>query len=198
MVKPRRISLYTLFALTWTLFAVAMLSGCLVQSLQPFYDRDTLVTDDRLLGTFGGEDPDGFWTFSADDDGYRLLHHEEGTVVPASVHLARVDGRLYMDFSIEEMPEDTNDWYGIMFVPSHMVLRVDELGDTLLAMSLKEGWLRRHLEDNPDAIAHVVVESRIVLTDDTEALQRFYAAHADNEDAWEQAVRMQRRPTDAR
>lgn len=194
MLRPWRFSLFTMFALTWSLMAVALLSGCVTQSIQPVYDDDTLLFDERLLGSW--TDDEAVWTFTAERaSGYRLEHRDPDVAINASAHLARLPGGTFLDIRIEEDPEDIGDLREVLVLPLHTVFRVDEIGDRLVTSSLSWKWLADYLEDHPDEIAHTVVDDRVVFTDTTAALQRFLTVHASDEDAWEQAVVMRRRAT---
>ncbi|MGD8328086.1 MAG: hypothetical protein PVJ49_01540 [Acidobacteriota bacterium] len=197
MKSPHRISLYTLFALCWALMAMALLSGCLTQSISPLYDARTVVFEQRLQGSWAGDDAS--WSFSPDGTGgYRSLYTENGESIPATAHLARIDGRLYLDVYVDEMPEGAAEIYQWLFMPLHTLFRVDDLGDALHTSSLDYAWLEDYLEDHPDEIDYTVVDDRVVFTSGTAALQAFVAAHADDPEAWEEAIVMERRPTDRR
>lgn len=197
MKDPRRISLYTLSALTWTLLALALLSGCVTQSIHPLYDDQTVVLDNRLVGSWS--DGDAVWSFTADGaDGYRMVHEADGNTIPASAHLARIDGRLYLDIYVDELPRRTDDLYKTLFLPLHMLFRVDGLDDTLRTSGLDYAWLEEYLDAHPDEIDYVVADDRVVFTDSTAALQAFVAAHADDAEAWEEAIVMERQPINGR
>jgi len=197
MKDLRHISLYTLIALCWALLALALLSGCVTQSIRPLYDDETVVLDDRLIGSFS--DGDAVWSFAADgDNGYRMVHAAEGRTIPATAHLARIDGRLYLDIYVDELPRSNDDLYEAVFLPLHTLFRVDELDDTLRTVSLDYAWLEDYLDDHPDEIDYFVADDRVVFTDSTAALQAFVAAHAADPDAWEEAIVMERQPTNGR
>lgn len=192
MFRTRRIPLFALFALTWTLMAVALLSGCVTQSIHPLYDERTMVFEESLLGSWG--DDEAVWSFSADGaGGYDLLHTDDEATIEASAHLVRLDDHLFLDVIIDELPEGSGELHEALLLPLHTVFRVGEIGDRLITSSLRWNWLEERLRDNPGEIAHTFVDDRALLTDDTEALQRFFRDHAADLGAWELAVVMERR-----
>jgi hypothetical protein len=197
MKSPHRISLYTLFALCWALMAMALLSGCLTQSISPLYDARTVVFDERLRGSWAGDDAS--WSFSPDGGGgYDSLYTENGESIPATAHLARIDGHLYLDVYVDEMPEGAVEIYQWLFLPLHTLLRVDDLGDALRTSSLDYVWLGKYLKDHPNEIDYMLVDDRVVFTSGTAAVQAFVAAHADDPEAWEEAIVMERQPAGGR
>jgi hypothetical protein len=164
--------------------AILLVPGC-VPSLHPLYTEQDLVYDERLLGEWAEEGEAGDrWLFEPlDEHGYRVTFSEDGREGRFNVRLLELSGHRYLDF------EPTDDgfenlalggFYRMHWVPAHTFVRV-ELVDRMLRMSLMNAdWLSKHLEREPDSLAHRRRDSdELVLTASTEQLQRFVKKHAE-------------------
>jgi hypothetical protein len=107
------------------------------------------------------------------------------------VHLFKLQGQLFMDCfgkdSSEHQPPP---------IPSHLLLRVDQMAPTLrlTAMSLK--WLTEAVAKDPKLVRHHLIkvddDKAPVLTADTAELQQFVLKHLKVEAAWEKAIDLKR------
>jgi len=193
MIRTRRVSLSTPVALSSAVLMMALLNGCLTQSLQPLYDATTVTFDERLLGSW--RDGDSAWIFEAEGPrGYRLTLSEEGEPLETETHLVRLDDRLFLDIYVDHPPDDTNEILGVLLLPVHTILRVDQMDDRLVLSSLDMNWWKQEREEL-SGVAHAFVDDRLLLTGRTDALQAFFAEHGGDEEAWEEVVTMRRVPT---
>lgn len=196
MRQPRRGPRCMFPALAVSLLGLALLAGCITQSVHPLHSNDTLVLDERLVGSW--TDDDAVWTFAADGSGgYRLEHRDGDGLIVAEAHLVRLGETLFLDLQARELPAAASELYGALQLPLHTLFRVDELGETLETSVLNPRWLEQYLTANPDAVAHTVIDDRVVFTAGTRELQRFFRAHAADPDAWDQAIDMRRAVSDA-
>ena len=58
-------------------------------------------------------------------------------------------------------------------------------------------WLKTLLEEQPDAVAHEMVDDRILLTASPKELQAFVARYVGTEDAFGDSSQMKRKPAKA-
>lgn len=177
---------------------LVMLSGCVTQSIHPLYDDRTLTFDERLVGAW--TDGDARWAFTASGPrDYTLIHSDEdqGGTAQVDAHLANLGGHVFLDLYVEEVPEELNDLFEVLTLPLHTIFRVDELDDTLKLSTLRIHWIEQYLEEHPDAVPHTFVDGRAVLTGDTPSVKAFFAVHAADPDAWEDAIEMHRQPSNA-
>ncbi len=66
--------------------------------------------------------------------------------------------------------------------PGHLLVRVWQLEPELKLALFDFDWLKKHLEKNPEALAHRTENGSILLTAETRALQKFVLKHlADGE-----------------
>jgi len=188
MIRTRRVSLSTPVALSSAVLMMALLNGCLTQSLQPLYDATTVTFDERLLGSW--RDGDSVWLFEAEGArSYRLTLSEEEEPLETETHLVRLDDRLFLDIYVDRPPDDTNEILGVLLLPVHTILRVDQMDDRLVLSSLDMNWWKQEREEL-SGVAHAFVDDRLLLTGRTDALQAFFAEHGGNEEAWEEVVTM--------
>lgn len=189
-----RFSVGGLILFCWVLFALAMLSGCLTQSVHPIYSDETLVFDEKLIGSF--EDSDGVWTFTqAGSRSYDAEHVDKrGVRASFEVHLAEINDTVFLDLYPDEWPDEGSEVLEAMVQPVHWFLKVEEIGDRLVVAELDNEWLAEYLADFPNLIRHTVVSDRILLTDNTERLQAFVSAQVNNVDAWGEGDALPRIP----
>ncbi len=122
--------------------AAAASSGCLVLSLQPAYDADSVAFDESLLGVWTNADDE---TQAAIDRGewrsYKLVYKDRFGAHALQGNLTRVGDVTYLDLT---EPRGTDP--GPFLVPMHALVRVELRGDTLLASLLDYTWFARAME----------------------------------------------------
>ncbi len=184
-----------------------LLGGCVpVVSLHPLYTKDNVVFDKMLLGTWV-DDPDEAemtWKFESIDEpknAYKLTFTGDedfkGTFV---AHLVKLKKGRFLDIFPAEMPwdlEDPNevDWpyNSLLMIPAHAFVKVDSTGPALKMRLMLETQLKKLLEEDPDAVAHVAIDERPVLTVSTKELQAFVLKHADSDKLFTDEIVLQRR-----
>jgi hypothetical protein len=200
--RGQRLSFSTLVMLLSALGMMALLSGCWTKSIHPIYSDDTLVFDERLIGSF--EDDEGIWTVSRDgsdaySNSYRAVHvDEDGLVSEFEAHLAEINDALILDVFPEDWPDEASEMVGQFVVPVHWFFRVDAMDDVLILAAMDSEWLEDHLKAFPETIGHFFVDDVVVLTAETERLQAFVGAHVRNADAWSDPVEYERLPVSER
>ena len=184
-----------------------LLGGCLpVVSLHPFYTKQNVVFDEKLLGTWADDpnEPETVWQFQSIDepnDAYGLvLSDEDGVKGAFVVHLMKLEGRLFLDVYPSGAPwnmEDPNvsplPFNSEFLIPTHTLVRIDSAEPRLKMRLMLETQLKKLLEEDPDAIAHVTVEDRPILTASTKELQAFALKYADGDKLFTDEIVLQRR-----
>ena len=123
-----------------TIAAVAALlsSACLVVSLQPVYEPDTIAFDPALLGTWIASDDDMTVSFErAEWHSYHVTIEERDDRTRLSARLTRVGEQLYLDVS----PLDGAD-VAPLLLPVHGLYRLELDGDELSLADLNYEQLR--------------------------------------------------------
>ena len=140
---------------------VASSAGCLVLSLDPYYDDVSIVFDERLLGSWRSDEDDVTVTVERSDwRSYRVAYEqtvEKGTL---TAYLFRAGDQTYLDLT----PARGQD-LGSFIVVAHALLRVDITGDELRVAPLAYDWFDRALVERslPAALGAVRAEREQVL-----------------------------------
>jgi hypothetical protein len=161
---------------------VALLSlalvGCITPSVYPFYTDKDVVSDEKLIGTWGKNDASKeTWTFVKDGDkAYTLAIIESSGTNMISAHLFKLDDHLFMDFLV--FKDDATE------IPPHWLMKVDQIRPTLKLEGMNAEWVQDYLDKNPGALRHILAPNKsgdtnqhVVLTADTKDLQKFVLKH---------------------
>ena len=184
-----------------------LMCGCVpVISLHPLYTKENVVFDKKLLGTWADDpnEPEVTWQFESADEAkksYNLVFTgEDGLKGSFVVHLVKLKDSLFLDIFPSKAPWDLDDpnesqWpYNSLFmIPAHTFVKVDSLAPKLKLRLMLETQLEKLLEENPDAIAHVEVEDRPVLTASTKELQAFILEYADTDKLFTDEIVLERK-----
>ncbi|UCE48694.1 MAG: hypothetical protein JSW47_00825 [Phycisphaerales bacterium] len=172
-----------------------LMGGCVpVVSLHPLYTKENVVFDKKLLGTWVDDPNKGevTWQFKSVDEpkkAYNLVFTDDKGLKGSFVaHLVKLGDDLFLDIFPSKMPWDLDDpnesdwpYNALLLIPMHTFVKIDSVDPKLEMRLMLETQLKKLLEENPDAIAHVVVEDRPVLTASTKELQAFVLKYADTD-----------------
>lgn len=172
-----------------------LMGGCVpVVSLHPLYTKENVVFDKKLLGTWVDDPNKGevTWQFKSVDEpkkAYNLVFTDDKGLKGSFVaHLVKLGDDLFLDIFPSKMPWDLDDpnesdwpYNALLLIPMHTFVKIDSVDPKLKMRLMLETQLKKLLEENPDAIAHVVVEDRPVLTASTKELQAFVLKYADTD-----------------
>lgn len=165
---------------------LALLAGCIVQSVYPFYTPKDLIFDPALAGrwvktTAANE----LWQFS-DVGGkfYMLATTDDQSTNCLEAHLFQLKQFQFLD-----LLTTNRDPYQM---PMHLLSKVARNDDKMSLHFLDYGWLSGLLETNPAVLRHIVVPEEpggtnhcmVYLTADTKDLQQFLLEHAEDTNAF--------------
>jgi hypothetical protein len=179
------------------LFAVMLFfTGCVVTSIYPYYTDKDLVFEPAMVGDWAEA---GATNASAEyvrieqtgEKSYRATVFGTDGTNSIEAHLFRLKQQLYLDsFSTNR---------SLDYVPVHQVSKVTQTGPVLETANLNYDWLKKLLEKNPKAIRHMFLRDpgeetggRIVLTAETQELQRFIIKYVNNTNAWQEPSQLKR------
>ena len=174
---------------------LALLSGCMVTSVHPYFASGDVIYEPALVGQWTNlQQADESWTFRREGfDAYGLTFVSGDKTNVVYAHLFKLDGQRFFDFAGRDRQ------CGILPppVPAHFLLRVSQFAPTLRLAPLNHDWLRNWLQQNPSAIGYELVgekpeDRRVVLTAETPELQRFLRAHLETEEAWQDPLELKR------
>jgi hypothetical protein len=184
-------------------------AGCVpIVSLNPLFTKETIVFDEKLLGTWleDSNDPGRSWAweFARFEESaaqglpedlqsdfkrvYRLnLTHKGDPQVQwaAAACLVKLGERRFLDIFSDHFPSGESDpekMYNALFcLRSHSFLRVDAIGDKLKIAITRDENFKKLVEAEPRAVAYTLTERGPVLTASTRDLQAFVTRYADDE-----------------
>jgi hypothetical protein len=178
------------------LFSATMLvlAGCIVTSVHPFYTANDAVYEPLLIGGWTNvQESDEHWMFSKEGkDFYRLAYVSSGKTNLTQAHLFKLKDQLFLDVAAlgqesEILPPP---------VPTHLLLRVFQIGPTVRMAALNHDWLKALLEKDPKMLLHKMIEEpneqRVVLTAETKEIQAFLNKHLTTEAAWKDTFELKR------
>jgi len=198
-MKTKRVILYCL---------AGLVAGCgPILSLNPLFTKDSLVFDEGLLGTWIGDSNDmkislEFTRVEEDSLGdvpkelqgeskraYRLNLYEEGKrkgVLLAC--LVKLGDRRFLDIFPDQYPSGESDedqmklgFNASFFLRSHMLARVDAIGEKLDMHVMDDEGFTKLVEAEPKAVAYATTEDGPVLTASPKELQTFVTKYAADE-----------------
>ena len=121
--------------------AICSLQGCLVLSLQPAYDDDSIAWDPGLIGNWrDAEDVSTIHVEMAEWRSYKVHYEHPSEKGDVTAYLTIVGDDRYLDVT----PMRGQDW-GSFLLPAHDVLRIVLDGDTLTLTPLSYDVLSARL-----------------------------------------------------
>ncbi len=188
----------------------ALLGGCVpVMSLHSLYTKENVVFEEKLLGTWVDDpnSPETTWEFNRIEEpknAYRLvLSDKDGQKGSFVAHLVKLENSLFLDVFPDEFPCDTEDpnkidWlYNVFFlVPVHTFIKIDSIGPQLKMRLTDDDKMEELLKEDPNAVKHMSIEDRFILTASTEELQAFVLKYADDSRVFPDEIVLNRRETE--
>ncbi len=122
--------------------AALLSSGCIVVSLQPAYDDESIAFEERLIGHWeNAEDRTSVTIDRAEWRAYKIVYTERSTTLAFHGNLTRIGEALFLDLTqvrgIDEGP---------YLVPVHGIYRIELNGDTLRLCFARAGAKERPRE----------------------------------------------------
>jgi len=122
----------------------AVLAGCVVHSVHPFYTAETVTELTALYGQWkleqsifkeGTENP---WTFLKD---VIIIPRDKGGFARLSARFFKVNDMIFLDTTADEPQQDIDLWWMFHISPMHTVSRIITENKTLRIIPLNALWL---------------------------------------------------------
>jgi len=173
--------------------ACALLCGCWVYSVYPLAEGDELlVVDKSLIGTWWQPEAGCSLTLSRffEEKVYRVVYAAPpnkagGGCLIDSGRSAAFEGRLVKLNSYQFLdlyPADRETQHHDLAL--HSIYKVTRLGDRLTLVPFDYEWMKTQWSENKLSAPAKEGDNSLVLTLDTEALQRFVSDHAADDEAF--------------
>lgn len=171
----RILSLVRVLRLTIAAIAALLSSACLVVTLQPAYEPDTIAFDPALVGTWVAGDDDMSLAFErAEWHSYHLTVQERDNRTRLSARLTRVGARLYLDVSSRDGAD-----VAPLLLPVHGLYRVDLEGDVLSLADLNYELLERQARGGATGLPMAIdARNNVIITASTADLRQWLVLHA--------------------
>jgi len=152
-------------------------------SLEPWFNSDVQVFEERLLGKWG--DTGEFWKFKRGPrNTYVVTLHEDDGYIRYRAILGNIEGAYYLDGVTQKvMPADEKapEW---MYV-AHFLVRLEFERDKIRLTVLNMDRLEEMIEAGYLSGAEGEDEE-LVIVSSTETLQSFIAEHGQDADLWDE------------
>ncbi len=178
--------------LVLVLFLSLLSSACLVVSTQPFYDAGSIDFDEGLLGRWeSAEDKTLITVERGEWKSYKVSNPARSGPVVYTGYLTRVGESRVIDLTPAHSVDPAS-----LLSPAHFAVRVQLLGDTLIATGFDYDWFFREAEQGRLGRLHPVLDGRknVVLTADSAGLRAWFAALPRAGDMFSDEMRFVRKP----
>ena len=180
--------------ITGPILLAILMSGCFIQSFQPFYTEDSLIKLPAIQGKWllvkkGDENvaqkyPQP-WVFGEDE----ITTFEDNVGSVLNVQYFMVKDMTFVDLEPSEPDKDKgiNRWWTIHTIPVHSVCKVDLSPNSLNLTPLDGDWVEKMLEKKKVSVSYVAVGSEgdhIILTSPPERLMAFLKQYGNNTNAF--------------
>ena len=174
---------------------LATTPGCLVVSLNRFFEDSAMTTDDRLPGQWKSDDDNVTLTIERSEwRSYRITYTHPLEERSLTAYLFKIEDATYLDVT----PVRGED-HGLFVLPAHAVLRVSIGADTLGIRPLNFDWFAAALKERrlpAELAAQRAERDQIVLTAAPRVYATWLAARTEADSAWgvETVFRRQKGP----
>jgi hypothetical protein len=186
-----------------TMLILIILAVSCIPSLYPLYREKDLIFDERLLGLFNieGDKSDGdTWEFEKLDwqtEGrinndwnqfrtgktYKMTDIEDEKKAEFAVHLLKLGKNYYLDFFPVKYNIE-NYMLDMQLMPAHIFGKIEFVNKNIVMHWFDGGFLTDMIDSNKIKISHKMLENSILLTANTEELQKFVRKYGDNPQAF--------------
>jgi len=169
--------------------------ACEVASLEPWFGDDVRVFDERLLGTWRGDDL-VFEVERGPENGY-IVHVSDGEErFEYKAVLAKIEGRHYVDHVfVKPSPSPDDDPPPEWFYYVHSLVSLELAADKIRVRDLNEDRVQALIDAGALHGAENGRDQLIILSS-TERLESFLASHAKDTDLWDDGEWFERLPGD--
>jgi len=199
---------------------VVLLTGCVpVISLHPLFTRETITSEEKLLGTWieDSNNPQVTWEFARLEASaterlpaelrdqiqkcYRVnITDDKGRKGSFAGCLVKLQDRLFLDILPDKFPSGEQDPEGMklvynafFFLRVHTFVRVGLVDDSLRIRLTDDETFKKLIEAEPKAVKHDEIDDHAVLTASTAELQAFVTKYADDERLFTNEVALTRK-----
>jgi hypothetical protein len=181
-----RILLFALIINTFTL------SGCLVQSIDPYYTDGSITDIPALKGQWTLVEEQGkklqpvkAWVFEGDKIITYAERVSEGVL---RAKCFKVGDSLFMDTYPDDPDEKANKWWVMHVFPIHVLTKIELQDDHLTLTPINESWMQDALKNGTLALPHIRQkgENSVLFTASPEQWMEFLKKYAANKSVFDE------------
>lgn len=172
--------------------AACLFPGCLVLSMQPAYDAESLEVDETLVGKWQAQDqPATVVVERGEWKSYRINYSSRNTSYALTGYITKIGDALFIDVTplggLEGVP---------LMVPAHGIARLQHTGDTVTIAALDWEWFTADARAKTVARLAPALDARqnLLLTCKTPVLRAWLLANLKTADAFREPVVFRRLP----
>jgi hypothetical protein len=176
-------------------YLLAVLLGGCVLSLYPLYEKNDLIFEKKLLGTWAENGSRETWQFERGkgENYYKMtLTDKKGKKGYFDVGLGKINDIMFFNVFPQEPELKEIDYYKFHILRAHSFIRIEQIEPTLVMRLMNPDKTKEMLKNDPNLIKHEIVQDRIVLTASTKELQKFMKAHANDEGLFSKLNKLKR------
>lgn len=166
-----------------------MLAGCIVQSIYPFYTKESISEipgiegEWSLLNDNGKPQPVKPWSFSKNKI---LANDEHGTQGTLKAVYFKAGGSFFLDTTAEDPSKETNEYWTMHVFPVHIVTRVDINENKLTLTPVDLSWLEKAMETGGVDLPHIMQkeDNSLIFTASAEQWMVFLKKYSNDKDAF--------------
>jgi hypothetical protein len=186
-----------------TVVILVILAVSCIPSLYPLYREKDLIFDSRLIGLFSTEGlavKGDTWEFEKLDwqtesriennwnqfqsgKTYKMTDTEDGKKAEFAVHLLKLGKNYYLDFFPVQYNIE-NVMLEMQLMPAHIFGKIEFVNNNIVMHWFDGEFLTNLIDSNMIKIPHKMLENSILLTANTEELQKFVRKYGDNPGAF--------------
>lgn len=134
-------------------------SGCIVQSLNPYYTKESTSEIQGPAGEWTLLDGEGKpqsvkpWVFSKDEV---HTYDKNGTHGVVKAVYFRIGEAVFLDTMADDPPKGMSEWWTMHVMPVHVVTRVYVHEDRLTLTPIDYAWLKKAVGDGVVKLPHIL------------------------------------------
>jgi len=173
---------------------ILILSGCL-PSLNPIYTEEDIVFNKQLIGIWAEEDKEKEkWIFEKNGGNqYKLTYLEEGKKASFEAHLAKIGEYHFLNLYPDDYASE-NTLYQCHFIPVHTFSKITIKEDEVVIKMMDPTWVEEKIMKKEIDIEHAFSsKGNLLLTAPTKKLQEFVLRFAEEEEAFQDPLILERK-----
>lgn len=159
----------------FALLGALTLAACGVASVSPVVTDSDATYDARLIGSWQTTDGRERAIISAAPEGSYAIAYADNEAKAGRFHarLGRIGAYEILDLTPDDPAPDASDVYRSLVLRTHGIVIVDSIAGTLQTRMLHSDSLKAYLARTPNALAHAIVDSAVLITAPSSDTRRF-------------------------